>query len=202
MQLQRSAVAVVIVGLALAGTAGASPASCAPAAAKTLRASGAARIYSEGSVLYGCLGPRRTRLGTLRGTVPFPATRIVLYALSSGYAGIDTVQMGVDTFASTVSLVDLRTGATLATAPATTPERRAESFVSVTAMVLDAKGTLAWIGRRSAIGVPHPTYEIHALNAARNRLLASAEDISPTSLRLHGETLSWQAGGHSRSATL
>ncbi len=153
-------------------------------------------------MLYGCLGARRTRLGTLRGTVPFPATRIVLYALSSGYAGIDTVQMGVDTFASTVSLVDLRTGATLATAPATTPERRAESFISVTAMVLDAKGTLAWIGRRSAIGVPLPTYEVHALNAARNRLLASAADIAPTSLRLRGETLSWRAGGHTRSATL
>jgi hypothetical protein len=194
--------AVVTVPLALAATAGAAPASCVPAAAKTLRASGAARIYSEGSVLYGCLGARSTRLGILRGTVPFPATRVTLYTLSSAYAGIDTAQMGVDTFSSTVSLINLRTGATLATAPGTAPERRAESFITVTAMVVDAKGTLAWIGERSAIGVPHPTYEVHTLNAARNRLLAASATIASTSLRLHGERISWRDGGHTRSATL
>jgi len=203
MPVQPSALAVVLVPLALAATAGAAPASCVPVAATTLRASGAARLYSEGSVLYGCLGARRTRLGALRGTVAFPATRIARYALSSsGYAGIDTAQMGVDTFNSTVLLVDLRTGATLASAPGTTPERRAEFFITVTAMVVDRKGTLAWIGERSAIGVPHPTYEVHTLNAARNRLLASSATIASRSLRLHGETISWREGGHARSATL
>lgn len=199
---QRSALAVVVVPLALAATAGASGASCVPAAGKTLRSSGAARIYSVGSGLYGCLGARRTRLGPLRGTVPFPATRITLYTLSSGYAGTDRLQMGVDTLNSTVSLVNLHTGATVGTAPGTTPERRAESFITVTAMVVDAKGTLAWIGERSAIGVPAPTYEVHALNAARDRLLASSATIVATSLRLHGETFSWRQGGHVRSATL
>ena len=193
MPLQRSAVAVVIVGLALAATAGAAPASCAPAAAKTLRASGAARIYSKGSVLYGCLGARRTRLGTLRGTVPFPAARIVLYALSGGYAGTDTVQMGVDTFGSTVSLVDLRTGATLATAPATTPERRAESFITVTSMAVNATGTLAWVGRRSAIGVSSPTYELHALTAGHN-VVVSVGTIPLVALRLGEKRLSWREG--------
>ena len=34
------------------------------------------------------------------------------------------------------------------------------------------------------------------------RLLASAANIKPRSLRLHGDTLSWQAGGHNSSATL
>jgi hypothetical protein len=202
MHLQSSALAVVIVTLALATGAGATSASCVPAAAKTLRSSGAARIYSEGSVLYGCLGTRQTRLGALRGTVPFPATRVALYALSNGYAGIDRVEMGVDTFNSTVSLVSLHTGATVATAPGTTPERRPESFITVTAMVVDAKGTLAWIGERSAIGVPAPAYEVHALNAAHDRLLASSPTIAATSLRLHGETISWSEGGRSRSATL
>jgi hypothetical protein len=194
--------AVVIVPLALAASAGAAPASCVPAAAKPLRSSGAAHIYSQGTVLYGCLGARRTRLGTLRGTVPFPATRIALYALSGGYAGIDTVQMGVDTFSSTVALVDLRTGATVATAPGTTPERRAESFITVTSIAVNDTGTLAWIGRRSAIGVPQPTYEVHALNAARRRLLASSATIAATSLRLRGDTISWRDGGRARSATL
>jgi hypothetical protein len=202
MHTQRSALAVVLVPLALAATAGATSASCVPAAAKTLRSSGAARIYSEGSILYGCLGTRRTRLGPLRGTVPFPATRVALYALSSRYAGIDRVQMGVDTFKSAVLLVDLRTGNSVATAPGTTPEPRPESFITVTAMVVDAKGTLAWIGQRSAIGVPAPTHEVHALNAARDRLLASSATIAVKSLRLRGETISWREGGHTRSATL
>jgi hypothetical protein len=202
MHLQRSALAVMIVPLALAATAGATSASCVPAAATTLRSSGAARIYSLGSALYGCLGTRRTRLGPLRGTVPFPATRITRFTLSSRYAGVDRVEMGVDTLNSTVSLVNLGTGATIATAPGTTPERRPESFITVTAMVVDAKGTLAWIGERSAIGVSAPTYEVHALNADRDRLLANSATIAATSLRLRGETISWREGRHTRSASL
>lgn len=192
----------MIVPLAFAASAAAAPASCVPAAAKLLRSAGTAHIYSQGGVLYGCLGARRTRLGTLRGTVPFPARRVALYALSGGYAGIDTVQMGVDTFNSTVALVDLRTGATVATAPGTTPERRAESFITVPSIAVNDTGTLAWVGRRSAIGVPQPTYEVHALNAARRRLLASSATIAAGSLRLSGDTISWRDGGRTRSATL
>jgi hypothetical protein len=202
MHRQRIAAAIVLAPLVLAIGARAAPASCVPSAGKTLLTSGPARLYSQGAQLYGCLGSRRTRLGALRGTVPFPATRIVLYALSSRFAGIDNADMGVDTFSSTVALFDLRSGARIATAAATTPERRAESFLTVTSMVVDVKGTLAWIGQRSAIGVTTPTLEVHALNAAHNRLLASAADISPKSLRLHGETLTWQAGGHTKSTTL
>jgi hypothetical protein len=202
MHTQLSVPAVVLASLALAGGASATPTSCAPTAAKTLRASSAARIYSQGTQLYGCLGARRTRLGSLRGTVPSPATRIALYALSSRYAGIDKVDMGVDTLSSIVALIDLRTGARIATAPATTPKQRPESFITVTAMVVDPNGTLAWIGERSAIGVPQPTFEIHALNAARDRLLASSAKIAPKSLRRHGETLSWNNDGHTKTATL
>jgi hypothetical protein len=209
MHLQRSALAVVLAPLAvvlaplaLAGAAGGTQASCVPAAATTLRSAGAARIYSEGSVLYGCLGARQTRLGPLRGTLPSPATRIVLYALSSGYAGVDTLDMGTDTASSTVSLVSLRTGATIAAAPATTPELRAESFATVTSMAVNATGTLAWIGERGAIGVTTPTFEVHALNAARSRLLASSATIAPKSIGLRGRKLSWRDGGHTRSATL
>jgi len=183
----------VIVPLVLATGAGGASASCVPAAAKTLRASGAARIYSQRSVLHGCLGTRRTRLGPLRGTVPFPATRVTLYALSNRYAGIDTVQMGVDTFSSEVALVDLRTGAKVATAPATTPERRAESFIMVTSMAVNDTGTLAWIGRRSAIGVPQPTYELHALTAGHN-VVVSAGTIPLVALRLDEKKLSWREG--------
>jgi hypothetical protein len=202
MRFQPIAAAVLLAPLAIATGAAAAPAGCVPAGLGTLRASGAARIFSQGSTLYGCLGARTTRLGSLRPTTPFPATRVALYALSPRYAGIDTVEMGVDTLSSTVKLVDLQAGRTTATAAATTPERRAESFVSVTAIALSATGTLAWIGERSAVGAFTPIYEVHTLSAAGHRLLASAANIRPRSLRLHGDTLSWQAGGHNSSATL
>jgi hypothetical protein len=202
MRVQHIALASCLASLALAAGASATPANCAPSAAKTLRASGAARIYSQGTQLYGCLGARRTRLGSLRGSVPFPASRIALYALSSRYAGIDKVDMGVDTLSSIVALIDLRTGARIATAPATTPEQRPESFITVTSMAVNATGMLAWIGERSAIGVPQPTFEVHAVNAARDLLLASSAKIAPASLRLRGATLSWRDGGRTRSATL
>ena len=202
MRFQPIAAAVLLAPLAIATGAGATPAGCVPAGLRTLRASGAARIFSQGSTLYGCLGARTTRLGSLRPTTPFPATRVALYALSPRYAGVDMVEMGVDTLSSTVKLVDLQTGRTTATAAATTPERRPESFVSVTAIALSATGTLAWIGERSAVGAFTPIYEVHTLSAAGHRLLAAAANIKPRSLRLHGDTLSWQAGGQNSSATL
>ena len=148
----------------------------------------------EGSALYGCLGARRTRLGTLRGTVPFPATRIALYALSGRYAGIDTAQMGVDTFSSTVTLVDLRHRRDARDArPRRRPSGGPSPSSRVTAMAIDANGTLAWIGRRSAIGVPTPTYEVHALNARPQPPARERRRHRPNSLRLHGDTLSWRS---------
>jgi hypothetical protein len=202
MHNQPIAAVTAVALMALASSAGANPAGCVPAASTPLRASGAARIYSQGSALFGCLGPRRTRLGSLRGTLPFPARRVVLYALSPRYAATDTVDMGVDTLASTVALIDLESGKTTATAPATTPERAAESFVSVTAIRVNATGTLAWIGKRSAIGALEPIYEVHALLAGKDRLLASTRAIRPSALQLHANALSWLTGGHKHSTTL
>ena len=195
--------AVVIVPLAFAASAAAAPACCVPAAAKLLRSAGAARIYSQGGVLYGCLGARRTRLGTLRGTVPFPARRVALYALSGGYAGIDIAQMGVDTFTSTVALVDLRTGATVATAPG--DDSRAQSrVVHHRAVRWRSTPTARSPGSAGAArsGSPSPPTRCTRSNAARRRLLASSATIAAGSLRLSGDTLSWRDGGRTRSATL
>ena len=101
--------------------------------------------------------------------------------------------MGVDTLGSSVSVVDLATAATLASAPATTPEDRAESFIAVTALVIDRRGTIAWIGSRSAVGAFTPIYEVHTLSAAgRNRLLASGAGLAPRSLLLYGTRILWR----------
>ncbi len=173
-----------------------------PATATALRASGAARLYAQGSTLYGCLGSRRTKLGSLHGTVPFPARRVVLYALAGRYAAIDIVNMGVDTLASTVSLHDLASGSTTASAPATTPQRAAESFVTVTTLRVDAGGVAAWIGRRSSIGALTAVYEVHALSkASGDRLLASSK-LEPTALATEGDTITWRTGPHRSSTTI
>ena len=184
-------------------SAAAAPAGCAATGAKLLAAAGGARLYVQGADLYGCLGSRRTLLGGAPGVRRLGATRVALYALAPREAGIDTITMGIDTFASQVSIVDLHTGRTVASAPATTPEMRAESFITVTVLAIDARGTLAWIGSRSAIGSSTPTYEVHALTAAgARRLLASSTKIAPHSLTLHGRTLGWVDGGSARTATL
>ncbi|MGD0386044.1 MAG: hypothetical protein ABSB73_07895 [Solirubrobacteraceae bacterium] len=188
--------------VALASSAGAAPASCAPPASKTLRASGAARIYSVGSELFACLGARRTALGTLRGTVASPARRVVLYTLNRRYAAVDTVEMGVDTLASTVTLFDLSTATALASAPATTPARAAESFVSVTELAVNATGTLAWIGRRSAVGTSTAVYELHVLTAHHETLIATGTGVID-SMIVKPTTLSWRFGsGPRRSISL
>jgi hypothetical protein len=161
-----------------------------------------ARLYSSRGVLYGCAGSRRTRLGALSGTRLAPATRIALYALAGRYAAIERAQMGVDTFDATVAVYDLASGRRVGTAPGTTPEDRAESFITVSALAVNRNGVLAWIGRRSALGVIEPTYELHVLKTGKNTLLATST-AKLAGLRLTLTALSWtDAGGSRHSARL
>ena len=186
--------------LALAGGAGAASAGCAPAGAMVLASSASAQLYRAGPNVYGCFGSRDTLLG------PGPAlshpTRIAREVLAGHFAGVDVAQMGVDTFASTVKIVNLATGATVGSAPATAPLRRAESFIQVTAMAITPAGTLAWIGSASAIGMLTPIYEVRTLHGASEHLLASGPKISPHSLVLSGTTLRWRANGRTHTASL
>jgi len=187
----RSVVAVgALALLALAGGAGAAV-SCAPAGAHLLASSEIAQLYGAGGNVYGCAGSRDTLLG------PGPAlshpTRVARYALAGRYAGVDLAQMGVDTFASSVKIVDLQRGTTIASAPATSPERRAESFISVTAMAINANGLLAWIGTRSAVGAFQPIYELHVLSA-KVRAEVSSGTAPLVELALSLTRLSWREG--------
>jgi hypothetical protein len=201
--------AIVSGGIALAAVAvlaqssAGAAASCAPAGTRTLAAAGGARLYVAGSDLFGCLGSVRILLGGAPDSRRLGATRVARYVLTPRYAGIAILRMGVDTLASSVSIVDLRAGATVASAPATTPELRAESFVDVSAMAIDSHGTLAWIGSRSAIGALTPIYEVHTLTAAGvDLVLASSTAIAPHSLRLRGATLSWRQGASRRAVRI
>ncbi len=190
-----------LVAVAAATSAGAAAASCAPAAAKALARTGAAQIYSAGGYVYGCLGARTTLLGA--GPRLGPGLRVARFALSARYAGVARVVSGIDSSSAAVALVDLRSGATLARAQATTPENRPESFIGVSAIAIDARGTLAWIGSRAAVGAFTPIYEVHALSTAgAARLLASATDIAPHSLTLQRNTLRWRQSRRTRAIRL
>ncbi len=149
-------------------------------------------IYSEAGSVYGCDGARRTRLGA--GPALSHPARVARWALAGRYAAVDLAQMGVDTFSSTVRLVDLASGATVGSAPATTPAKRAESFVSVTALRASAVGAAAWIGRRSAIGTPQPWYELHVLRADGRDLLLSSGTVPLSGLRTARTRVSWLEG--------
>jgi hypothetical protein len=183
--------AAVALALAIfAPAASAAAPGCAPAGAKILRSSALARVYSVGTTLYGCTGAYTTKLGALKGTVLTPATRITRYLLAGRYVAFDTVQMGVDTFSSTVTLIDLENGVR-ADSPATPPLPRPESFKTVTEMALSADGIVAWIGRTSAIGLPKPYYYVRAITASSS-FGVNVPGSTPTDLRLVGHQLSWR----------
>jgi hypothetical protein len=183
--------APVLAAIALAASvASAATPGCAPAGAKVLEASGSSRVYSSNGSYYGCLGARQTRLGALSGTPAAPATRVERFALAAPYAAVDSVQMGVDNLASRVSLVDLRSGATVASAAAAKPPARAESFVTVSAMALNANGVLAWVARIGAIGQSQPNYELHLLEHRRDQTVA-AGTIPIVALALTRSRVSW-----------
>jgi hypothetical protein len=176
----------------LAPAASAATPGCAPAAAKILRSSALARVYSVGTTLYGCTDAYTTKLGALKGTVAAPATRITRYLLAGRYVAFDTVEMGVDTFSSTVTLIDLENGV-LADSPATPPLPRPESFRTVTELALTGGGIVAWIGRTSAVGLPKPDFYVRALTAGSS-FGAHLSGSRPTDLRLSGHQLSWREG--------
>jgi hypothetical protein len=141
-------------------------------------------------------------LGALDEARHFVQARVAHWALAGRYVGIDVATMGIDTFASMLSVIDLATGRRTASAPATAPENRAESFISATSLSIDPAGTLVWVGSRSAVGAFTPIYEVRALGEHGDQLLDSGAHIKPSSLTLSGHELSWIDGAHQRHAQL
>jgi hypothetical protein len=190
--------------LAMAGAGASAAGGCAlPRAAVALARSGGGVLYSRGGALYGCDGGRTTKLGILENSRALGGTHIALHVLDGRYAGIDLRANGIDTLGSTVRVVDLASGRTVASASATSPENRAESFISVASqLVIDAHGTLAWIGSRSAVGAFRPVFEVRTLGSGGERLLDSGPRIRPKTLALHGRVLTWSDDGRGREATL
>jgi hypothetical protein len=195
-------------GGAVAGTSGAVAAarSCGPAAARTLAHDSVARLYTPDRAsgplaavrVYGCTFSS-SRIVSLGGGA---RQYVELPTLSGRFAGYALRQMGVDTGVTRVRVVDLRGGGVIDDTAATTQVTRPESFTNVTALVLNPRGHIAWIGSKSSIGMPQATYEVHKIDAPAAALLDSGPQIDSKSLRRHGRQISWLRAGARRTATL
>lgn len=174
---------------------------CGPAGATTLAADGQIRVYVVRQVVYGCSAAhgRSFRLG--RAARTFNESRVGPVAVAGDMAAYGLTNFGVDTVEAMVVVRRLTDGAQLKQFAATHAVG-AESFRSVGSVVVRPDGAVAWIGSlRSIIGHRSAT-EVHEASTGGDEVLDSGPGIEATSLRLHGNELSWVNGGVTRHATL
>jgi hypothetical protein len=174
---------------------------CGPANATTLASDAVARVYSVGQAVYGCTaqGGRRFQLGdTARSLREGRAGPI---AVAGTVAAYGFTRFGVDTVSTEVMVRRLTDGAVFVTRPATNFVG-VESFQSVGSIVVNADGTVAWIGSDTSIIAHRARDEVHVVSGGSDAVLDSGTGIDVTSLRLEGSALSWRDGGRMRHAAL
>lgn len=202
MALVAAAVALASCGSSAANSSSTAAAACGPAGARTLAASGVARVYVAGKTAYGCsihgskpyrLGQRATCLG---------APRVDPVQVSGELAAYGLEQCGVDTGSTQVVLRRLTDGRRLRSAPATTSPG-VESYQSVGSLVLKSDGAVAWIGDGSSIVRHAHKIEVYKADSHGSvRLIDAGAAVAPGSLRLRGSKLTWMHGSARRAATL
>jgi hypothetical protein len=192
-----SAVTAAVLAAIGGGTAAAS-APCAPASAQVKLADRRAQVYELGKAIYAC--DRRTRSTTKLGqaTVCVATARVDDTALAGDVVAYGLDRCGVDTGFTTIIVRRLSDGKRLHSFAAVTGPGLVESYQSIGSLVVTAKGAVAWIATDSSIIGHGKRTEVHA----KSRMLDSGTRIVPTSLRLHGSTLSWRDGASRRTATL
>jgi hypothetical protein len=186
---------------------------CLPRGAHTLAKDSSARVFSVHASQRGFPGlSRRVYACLFRRGIP------VLLGKPSplGFRGVGPVALagttvayadttgGIDFFNTVVLELDLRTGRTRFSLPATTSTGTVESFYFVQALVLTPRGSAAWVGSKSSIVNQTGTiYEVHrALASGATSLLDQGPRVDPASLRLSRGTVSWIDGGSPMSAPL
>lgn len=97
---------------------------------------------------------------------------------------------------------DLRTGRALHDVPTGTPNPPNPKHIGdgeTTVIVVKSDGAVAWITDTVQSA---DRYQVHAVDASGERMLASGSDIDPHSLALAGSTLYWTDGGKAFSTVL
>ena len=192
-----SAVTAAVLAAIGGGTAAAS-APCAPAGAHVKLADRRAQVYALGKAIYAC--DRRTRSTTKLGQASLcvATARVDNLALAGDVVAYGLDRCGVDTGSTTVLVRRVSNGKLLHSFAAITGPGLVESYQSINSLIVTPKSAVAWIATDSSIVGHGRRLEVHA----NRRLLDSGAGIAPTSLRLHGSTLSWRDGASTRTATL
>lgn len=177
---------------------------CRTKSAKTLLATGQARVFQKRGRIYACLkrGRRVFRIGT-RQSVGGNNTRNL--RLAGRFVAYSPSLNGVK-----LTVRNLRSGRVVHNEAAGDLKRPALGFL--TDVKLKRTGSLAWIVRLTPIDGPlapyptladrQPNYQVFKADRAGRALLDSGLDIAPGTLRLSGATVSWTKGGATRSAAL
>lgn len=177
---------------------------CRTKSARTLLATGQARVFQRRDRIYACLyrGRRVFRIGARQSVGGGNARNL---RLAGRFVAYTPTLNGVK-----LTVRDLRSGRVVHNEAAEDLTSPALSFL--TDVKLRRTGAIAWIVERTPIDVPLrpyrmpgdtlPDYQVLRADRAGRALLDSGRDIAPGSLRLSGATVSWTKGGATRSAPL
>jgi hypothetical protein len=181
---------------------------CRPAGARTIAQSSLARIFRFGGRSYGCLlsANRAYRLGDLSTSESYPDTVRLgsVVRLAGRFVAYEVRRVGRADSEYEVFVRDLRTGAVRRhpkpyeqlALPSEGPD------AGVTDMVLNARGSVAWIVR-NVYASPVRLEVRKADPTASSTLLGAGIAIEPASLSLGRDgTLRWVDGGVTRTAAL
>ena len=158
-----------------------------------------ARVVRHDGVLYGCArqNDRVTVLGGQSCLGPGGRVRASNPHLAGPVVALVHTSCGVDTAAAEVVSRDLRSGRTLRSSAAALRAAGPESFTDVTALVVDARGDLAWISQTRSIATHRSTVELDRVDQRGAAVLDTGGGVS--GLRLRGRRLRWWSSGKRRS---
>jgi hypothetical protein len=182
---------------------------CDPPHAQTIAKDRYVRVYSLGGKAsrqggtYACLLRRGSTVALARPRQfrPDSIDHIVLAGTIVAYT--DSTH-GVDTGSTGIVIVNVASRRTLLTIPGVGGfvDACVISFRDVTDLVVTYRGSVAWIVRKGA-HCTTATFEVHsARTSGAPALLEEGPAIVPGSLRVSGQTVSWENSGQRKSAGL
>ena len=179
---------------------------CSMRGSKTMQANSSVRVFrATNSGVYGCRrsADRAFRLGDWGECQN--NDEISRVEVGGRYAGFVSTTCSLYSSWQVVALVSLRSGRFDFESPPMLPWPTSESmFDAVTRIVVDDRGGMAWIARRSGGG---RTIAIEVRRRARGSgsasvVLDAGTTIDPNSLRRRGHRIFWRNGAMTSSATL